>query len=128
MEITERIIKLCSENNISGVELGKKLGLKKSPLTDWKNQKSKPTLEQIIIICDIFAISADYILFGKVNHVPHQSKEENSIDEQNLIDIYRDIDDYGKHEIQSYIREIWAEHRITKKGTLSHSEENDMIG
>lgn len=50
--------------HITGKELGNRLDLKKSPLTDWKNGKSKPTLEQLIRMCDIFATSADYLLFG----------------------------------------------------------------
>lgn len=61
----ERIIELCKINKINGTKLGELLGLKKSPITDWKNKKAKPTLEQIEKICEIFAMSADYIIFGK---------------------------------------------------------------
>lgn len=78
MDIYERINQLCKENKITGKELGEKLGLKKSPLTDWKNQKSKPTVEQIIRICEIFAISSDHILFGK-NIVDLTNDEEKEI-------------------------------------------------
>lgn len=63
MTLYDKINMLCKENKLTGKELGEKLGLKKSPLTDWKNQKSKPTIEQIIKICEIFAISADSLLF-----------------------------------------------------------------
>ena len=78
MTLYEKINNLCKENKITGKELGEKLGLKKSPLTDWKNQKSKPTVEQIISICELFAISSDYLLFGtKLND--SISKEEKEI-------------------------------------------------
>lgn len=50
---------------MSGTDLGKILNLKKSPLTDWKNKKSKPTLEQIVQICEYFDVSSDFLLFGK---------------------------------------------------------------
>ena len=63
-DIYLRIIQECSRIGINGNELGKMLALKKSPLTDWKNGKSKPTLEQLIKMCDIFAVSADSLLFG----------------------------------------------------------------
>lgn len=59
-----RIKKLCDKNNMTGNELGRLLGLKKSPLTDWKNGKSKPTVEQIVKMCEIFAIQSDYIILG----------------------------------------------------------------
>ena len=78
MSTYERINILCKENHITGKEIGEKLGLKKSPLTDWKNNKSKPTIDQIKIICEIFAVSADYILFGK-NTDESLTKEENEI-------------------------------------------------
>lgn len=78
MSTYERINILCKENHITGKEIGEKLGLKKSPLTDWKNNKSKPTIDQIKIICEIFAVSADYILFGK-DIDERLTKEENEI-------------------------------------------------
>lgn len=138
MEIVKRVIKLCEDNNVSGVELGRKLGLKKSPITDWKNQKSKPTLEQIIAICDIFAITSDYLLFGKTSDSILKTKnsecifENNfdnqiSVDEHNLLQTYRDIDDIGKNQVQDYLKEIWAEHRIPKNklsGSLIENTSN----
>lgn len=63
--IYERILSQTMRLNISGKELGALLGLKKSPLTDWKNAKSSPTLNQVVQMCDIFAVSADYLLTGK---------------------------------------------------------------
>ena len=83
MSTYERINFLCKENHITGKEIGEKLGLKKSPLTDWKNNKSKPTIDQIKTICEIFAVSADYILFGKdadENLTKEKLKEEKIAD------------------------------------------------
>lgn len=78
MSTYERINFLCKENHITGKEIGEKLGLKKSPLTDWKNNKSKPTIDQIKTICEIFAVSADYILFGKDTN-ENLTKEESEV-------------------------------------------------
>lgn len=79
-EICSRIKEQLDKAGLNGKDLAKLLGLKKSPLTDWKNQKSKPTLEQILIICDFFAISSDYLLFGKSKSMTFQ--------EQNLLDFF----------------------------------------
>ena len=68
-EIISRIINLTEEKQMNGKELGEILGLKKSPITDWKNKKAKPTLEQMIKMCEIFEVSADFILFGKGNKI-----------------------------------------------------------
>lgn len=81
----ERIKELCKINKINGIKLGELLGLKKSPITDWKNKKAKPTLEQIEKMCEIFAVSADYIIFGKESMA---LKPE----EQELLEAYRVAD------------------------------------
>ena len=95
MSLYERINQLCKNNHITGKELGEKLDLKKSPLTDWKNGKSKPTADQIKRICEIFAISSDYILFGK-------SSKQLSKQEQEIIESYRNC----SPERQAIIREL----------------------
>ena len=59
-----RILEQTERLGITGKQLGALLGLKKSPLTDWKNQKSSPTLEQFKKMCEIFAISPTYLLYG----------------------------------------------------------------
>lgn len=74
-EMYERIIKKTDELGISGKDLGSMLGLKKSPLTDWKNKKSSPTLDQVIKMCEIFAVSADYLIFGKKEEMEENEKE-----------------------------------------------------
>lgn len=83
MELYERIYNLCKTQKITGKELGEKLGLKKSPLTDWKNKKANPTVEQIIKMCDIFAVNSEYLLFGK------SSVEKLTKEEIELIQAYR---------------------------------------
>ena len=71
-----RIKNLTEKLKISDKELGILLGLKKSPMTDWKNEKSCPTLEQLIKMCDIFSVSADYLLFG--NEPTFSTSSENN--------------------------------------------------
>lgn len=85
----ERIVEQTQKMNITGKELGILLGLKKSPLTDWKNGKSNPTLEQFGKMCEIFAISPEWLLTGK-------EYAELSPEEQLLIEYYRKSNCTGK--------------------------------
>jgi len=96
-DLYERIVEQTERLNITGREFGALLGLKKSPLTDWKNKKSNPTLEQIIRMCDIFAISADYLLYGTNNHL--------TIDQKELLDTYSKLDRRGQHRVHTIIYE-----------------------
>ena len=73
------------------------LGLKKSPLTDWKNKKSNPTLDQLVKMCEIFATSSDYLLYGEMGSL--------SADQQELIDTYKKLDRRGQHRVHTVIYE-----------------------
>lgn len=93
----ERILEQTEQLKITGKDLGSLLGLKKSPLTDWKNKKSSPTLEQLVMMCDIFASSADYLLYGKTDSL--------SKDQRELVDTYESLDRRGQHKVHLVIYE-----------------------
>jgi transcriptional regulator with XRE-family HTH domain len=120
VQIDERIREFCLNNSISGVEIGKILGLKKSPLTDGKNGKSKPTLEQFAIICEYYAISSDYLLFGKIH-------EDNlTPDESTLLNIFRQL----PYEKQVSIREralVYLEESLKNTSSESSAEFADKL-
>lgn len=93
----ERIATQTEILGLTGKELGEMLGLKKSPLTDWKNKKSNPTLDQLVKMCEIFATSSDYLLYGKTGDL--------SADQQELIDTYKKLDRRGQHRVHTVIYE-----------------------
>lgn len=96
-DLYERILEQAKRLGITGKQLGELLGLKKSPLTDWKNHKSNPTLEQLVKLCEIFAISSDYLLFGLVSNL--------SADQQELVSTYEKLDRRGQHRVHTIIYE-----------------------
>lgn len=116
-----RIKENADLNGISGKELGTLLGLKKSPLTDWKNEKSCPTIEQIIKLCDIFAVSADYLLFGK-------QSDNNSISspEQDLLCYFRNMDFNDQEELM-IIAEMKYRKQIKRNEELSSTSEDEKL-
>ena len=93
----ERIVAQTELLGLTGKELGEMLGLKKSPLTDWKNKKSNPTLDQLVKMCEIFATSSDYLLYGEMGSL--------SADQQELIDTYKKLDRRGQHRVPTVIYE-----------------------
>lgn len=58
------------------------MGLKKSPMTDWKNGKAQPTVDHIIKMCEIFAVTSEYLLTGK-------EYNELTYEETELVQAYR---------------------------------------
>ena len=90
-----RILEQTERLGITGKELGELLGLKKSPLTDWKNHKSNPTLEQLANIL--------------------------SPDHQELIDTYDKLDRRGQHRVHTIIYEEIDRMNGTPEASASRS-------
>lgn len=101
--VTSTIIEICKKNNISGVELGKILNLKKSPLTDWKNGVSKPTLEHIIIICNHFSISPNEIFNYHLADFTQNLSNENKAELQNYAEYlqYKEEQELAKKQAEN---------------------------
>lgn len=96
LELYDRILEQTTRLGLTGKELGSLLGLKKSPLTDWKNHKSTPTLEQLAKMCEIFAVSSDYLLFGKTDNL--------SNNESILLENFNMLDLTAQNEILEYVQ------------------------
>lgn len=95
-DLYSRISEECHKMGINSNDLGRLLSLKKGPLTDWKNQKSKPTLDQLMKMCEIFAVSADYLLFGTIHN-------DLSPEQYTLLEKYVALSPYDKEDIQAMI-------------------------
>lgn len=113
-EIYTRIMKEAQRTGLNGKEIGTLLGLKKSPLTDWKNGKSLPTTEQIVKLCEIFAVSSDYLIFGSTYQL--------SYSENLLITNFQKLSSAEQEEILNYIEYKLYMHK--KKEASSHHEKN----
>ncbi len=117
-EICDRIKEQSNKIGISSKELAELLGLKKSPLTDWKNKKSKPTLEQIIKMCEIFAVSSDYLLFGKNTFL--------SGTEAKLLEFFYEMSQCDQEDLLM-IAEMKANKEKRQNHVTSSPSENDNI-
>ncbi len=103
-DIYNRILLETKKNGLDGNKIALLLGLKKSPLTDWKNGKSAPTTEQIIKLCDIFAVSADYLLTGST----YFNLNNITVEEQEWLDLYKQLsktaDSHTKDECIGFVK------------------------
>ena len=74
---------------------------------------SIPTLEQLAKMCEFFAISSDYLLFGVANIL--------SPDHQELIDTYDKLDRRGQHRVHTIIYEEIDRMNGTPEASASRS-------
>lgn len=65
MKINERILSLRKLNHLTQEQLGEKLSVSRQAVSKWESDTALPDLNNIIQMCNLFNVSADYLLFGK---------------------------------------------------------------
>ena len=60
--LNRRIRELRMAANISQVQLAKKLGVTKQSVSNWENDNIQPSVEMLVKIAQVFAVSTDYLL------------------------------------------------------------------
>ncbi len=58
----EKLRTLRQARNMSQVELAKRLGVTKQSVSNWENDNIQPSIEMLVRIAAVFAVSADYLL------------------------------------------------------------------
>ena len=59
MTISERILKVLKDRNMTQVEFAKQVGIATSTISEWKKKKTNPT------ICNVLQITPEQLLTGK---------------------------------------------------------------
>lgn len=92
------IQKLRKENKYSQKELGDYLGIGVSTISMWESEKREPDYKFLMAIAELFNVSVDFILYGKVDEVKLSSEE------QEVLSLYRELPLEQRHEIKGVIR------------------------
>ncbi len=116
----DNLKRACKNNNLTPTELLKILNISTGSLGNWK-KGVLPKSEILIKISTHLNVSTDYLLFGTIEK--NISIDNLSIDELSIIEMYRDINEEAKKELQSVIRIMWAENRNPKSKSSTSLEE-----
>ena len=95
MYTLERIFELVKKKKIQQKDLATNIGVRPSTLSDWKKQRIKPSVDDIIKIAQYFNVSTDYIL--GLTDIPcntlSQSQTELTENEREILRILNTIPD-----------------------------------
>ncbi|WP_053367872.1 helix-turn-helix transcriptional regulator [Bacillus sp. FJAT-27245] len=61
MNLSVKIKKLRADNNLTQEQLAEKLQVSRSTISSWETGRSYPDLEMVIVICDRFNVSLDFL-------------------------------------------------------------------
>ena len=62
IEINNRLRELRKLNNLTQTQLAEKLKTTQDTISLWELGKSYPDIEYVVLLCQIFNVSADYLL------------------------------------------------------------------
>ena len=62
MRFEEKLVTLRKERKLSQEQLAEKLGVSRQAVSRWESGETTPDMANIISLCDIFEVSADYLI------------------------------------------------------------------
>ena len=61
MTISERILKVLKDRNMTQAEFAKQVGIATSTISEWKKRKTNPTADKIMDICNVLQITPEQL-------------------------------------------------------------------
>lgn len=85
MTMGEKLLNMRKARGWSQEELAERVGVSRQAVSRWESNFAKPDADKIIAICDLFAISADYLLRDELEKGEYPFKNGTS-EEKRMID------------------------------------------
>lgn len=91
-----KLKELRLKHGLSQKEFAEILGIKNNTYNQYEHENRTPDIETLIKIANYYNVSLDYLL---ENPTPPKTKNEFTLQEEELIDIYRELSDRNKEII-----------------------------
>lgn len=77
MTFGEKLFELRKRNNFSQEELAEKIGVSRQAVSRWESGETMPDSPNLLIISNLFSVSADYLLRDEIESETPPQKEKN---------------------------------------------------
>ena len=91
-----KLQEIRKQNKLSQETLAEKLGVSRQAISKWERGESAPDTENLIALSRIYGVSIDELL-GNKKSAPPESGADNLINQ-----IYKDLNDHGRAELERY--------------------------
>lgn len=109
MIISERIFNILIEKKMSQKEFSELTGISQSTISDWKNKKTNPASDKIMIICDVLKVTPYELLSGveseKYTQLDYVIVNKESEDYQ-LLEKIKGLDESAKNRLMGYAQAL----------------------
>lgn len=111
MTISERIFERIRELDMTQKSFAEKTGILQSTISEWKKNKTNPSSEKIMTICEALDVAPEWLLSG-IDGAGSRSgsqdcytiKKDTEIGK--LVAAYNSLDAVGRSRVQGYIEAI----------------------
>ena len=83
-------------------ELAEMLSRKKASICDWEKGRCEPSIFDLIKLADIYECSIDYLIGRENDFGIIESKNNLTLDENELLTIYRKLDERKQNKLIGY--------------------------
>ena len=113
IDISNKIKELRIERNLKQKDVANALHIATNTLSQFENNKGRPSLEVLTSMADYFNVSVDYLIgredeFGNVNLVSSSSLTK---DEQTLLSCFNKISTFERETILKQIKALAGENK-----------------
>ena len=120
MELNERIAAARRAAGMSQEQLGEALGVSCEAVSKWESGQTKPDLEAVGKMCELFHLSADYLLLGK------EDRKEDSSDAHSQPKAQATPSGYSLILIET-TPDPWETRRILRNSGMSEEDVDRMV-
>lgn len=121
MTISERIFERLRQLSITQKEFAEKAGIQQSTISEWKKNKTNPSSDKIMAICNALDVSPEWLLSG-VDPAASRGKNQEyyvvdiNTDTGNLVREFNKLDRSRRDRILGYVEALSAmENNNSKK-------------
>ena len=101
-----KLLELRSEKGISQREMAKIMNVSQGTYNNWENERTQPSIEQLIVLSDFFAVSVDYLIGKTDDYEVSEKTDYFSEEEKGLVRRYRRLNAEAKQSLLLFLKNV----------------------
>ncbi|QFJ53931.1 helix-turn-helix domain-containing protein [Pseudobutyrivibrio xylanivorans] len=120
MTVSERILRLIDESNLTQKEFSERTGIPQSTISDWRKKATNPSSDKILIICKTLNVTPEWLLSGVEEDGGRANKPEYYVvgkesEMGKLLTGYSKLDNAQRDRVMGYVRALMDIGMLDKK-------------
>ena len=108
MTVRDRIFERLEDLQMTQKEFSKRTGIAQSTVSDWKQKKTNPVAEKILIICEVLKVTPEWLLSGVETRGSRSNKTEwyviaRESEIGDLITLYHQLGQRQRDRLMGYV-------------------------